>query len=226
MLCPQCQGIEDEFGRETARRQAEALAQNGPGATTGWLIEALLQSGVKGQTVLEVGGGVGAVTRSVLQAGARDVVFVEASTAYLDEARRRLAREFPSDRIRYIHGDYVDVGPSLPNVDIACLDRVICCYPDMPRLVGLSSQHADRLYAAVFPRGAWWVRLAVRLINLAMRVKRSRFRVFAHRPEAIDAVLGRSGFERLLTRRSAVWELAVYRRASENPVVAPPGTPV
>lgn len=213
MVCSHCQGIEKEFGSDTARRQAEQLLRTGPGETTGWLIEALLNGGVEGQTVLEVGGGVGAVTRALLLAGARHAVFVEASSAYLDEARRQLAGQIPLDRVRYIHGDYVEVASSLPKVDIACLDRVICCYPDMPRLVSLSSQRADRLYAAVFPRGVWWVRLVVRLINLGLRLKRTSFRVFAHRPEAIDAVLSRSGFERYLTRRTSVWELAVYRRA-------------
>ncbi len=45
-------------------------------------------------------------------------------------------------------GDFVEVAGSIQPADIVTLDRVICCYPDVERLVGLSSQRATRLAAS------------------------------------------------------------------------------
>ena len=53
----------------------------------------------------------------------------------------------------------------LPAATIVTLDRVICCYPDMERLVRTSAEKARRLYGAVYPRERWWARVGVALMN-------------------------------------------------------------
>jgi hypothetical protein len=51
-----------------------------------------------------------------------------------------------ADRIAYQQGDFVALAPQLPQADIVTLQKVICCYPDMRALVGLSSARAGKLY--------------------------------------------------------------------------------
>jgi hypothetical protein len=50
------------------------------------------------------------------------------------------------------YGDFVALAPALSAADVVTLDRVICCYDDMPALVGRSAALAERLYGVVYPR--------------------------------------------------------------------------
>ncbi len=71
---------------------------------------------------------------------------------------------------------------------------------------------AGRLYGVVYPRRAWWTRLAARLINASLWLGRSTFRVFVHAPQAIDQIVRRQGFQPVFQRQTAVWQVSVYRR--------------
>ena len=45
----------------------------------------------------------------------------------------------------------MEVAARVPSADVVVLDKVICCYPDMPALVQASAAKARRLYAIVVP---------------------------------------------------------------------------
>ena len=103
-------------------------------------------------------------------------------------------------------------GAFAPPADIVTLDRVICCYPDMPALVGASVAHAGHVYGLVYPRNAWWTRMGVWMINLVFRARRHSFRTFVHSPEAVDALVVARGFQRRFRRLTGVWQVVVYAR--------------
>jgi hypothetical protein len=111
-----------------------------------------------------------------------------------------------------VHGDFVSIADEVVAADVVTLDRVICCFDDMEGLVSRSAEKARRLYGAVYPRELGWMRIGMAIINVVQRLKRSPFRVFLHRPSAIDAVLRAAGFERRTIRRSPGWEVVVYER--------------
>ena len=77
---------------------------------------------------------------------------MEASAAYLAAAREETARRGHTDRLKAHHGDFVALAPEIPSADIVTLDRVICCYRDMPALVAQSAARARKLYGVVYPR--------------------------------------------------------------------------
>jgi magnesium-protoporphyrin O-methyltransferase len=210
--CCQCEGIERQFGRKTARWELRRFRKRGPAPTTRMLIEALGREGVSGASILDIGGGVGAIYHGLLASGARDAVHVDVSPDYLSVAREEAERRGHAARVQFIRGDFVDVAPSLRDSDMVTLDRVICCYPDMERLVALSAGKARRLLGAVYPREAWWMRLAIPTINVVSRLRRSAFRSYLHPPAAIDAVLRAHGLKRRSFRRTLAWEVAVYSR--------------
>jgi hypothetical protein len=96
--------------------------------------------------------------------------------------------------------------------DIVTLDRVICCYHDMPALVGRSAALAQRLYGVVFPRDAWWMRAAVRAANALLWLQGTPFRTFAHRRAAVDAVARQHDLAPRFARNVGVWQVVVYAR--------------
>ena len=100
----------------------------------------------------------------------------------------------------------------LPAADIVTLDRVICCYDDMPALVSLSAARAETFYGVVYPRDAWWLRLAIRVQNLFMRTKRTRMRFFVYRTAAVDATICAEGLERRFYQTVGPCQVAVYTR--------------
>jgi SAM-dependent methyltransferase len=210
--CCQCKGIERQFGRRTARWELRRLRKRGPASTTRMLIDALRREGVTDASILDIGGGVGAIYHELLPSGARDAVHVDVSPDYLAVAREEAERRGHADRVEFVRGDFVDVAPARAQADVVTLDRVICCYPDMERLVTLSADKTRRLLGAVYPREAWWMHLMVATVNFVSRLRRSGFRTYVHPPAAIDAVLRARGLERRSFRRTLAWEVAVYSR--------------
>ena len=202
------------FGERTAARDLKRYRRRGPSKPTRLLLDAIRAEGVEGATVLDVGGGVGAIQQELLDAGAASATGVDASTAYLRAAEEEARRRGRDDRVSYRHGDFVEVAASIEPADVVTLDRVICCYPDVEALVGRSAERARRTYGLVYPREEWWTKLGVGAINLGLRVMRSDFRVHVHPDAAVDAVTRAHGLEPRLHRRAGpFWQVAVFARA-------------
>jgi hypothetical protein len=211
---PQCGcRIGNEFGDRAARDDLKAYRKSGPVRTTRWLIEGLEAGGVDGMTVLDIGAGVGAVHQQLLADGALSAVDVDGSPAYVSAAREEAARRGTADRVQYEIGDFVELAPAIGESDIVALDRVICCYPDMPALVRLSVARARRRYGLVYPRDTWWIRAGARLLNGLARLGRQRVRAHVHRTADVEAIVRPAGFVPRLRRQTLFWQVAVYERA-------------
>ncbi|HSR48092.1 MAG TPA: class I SAM-dependent methyltransferase [Anaerolineales bacterium] len=210
MTCNQCLGIEREFDRATAQRELRRYRRDGAGRSTRVLIEALLAAGVEGCTLLDIGGGVGAIQYALLERGATSATGVDASSAYLEAAHEEAARRGLAARVRGLHGDFVRLAPTIAEADIVTLDRVICCYHDMRSLVEESARRARTLYGIVYPREAWWLRPAFAIGNLYLRLRQSPFRVFLHSQREIDAGVARHGLRKIEERDVGVWRVAVF----------------
>jgi methyltransferase family protein len=208
-----CQGVDKVFGERTAQHDLRRYRKRGPAKPTRMLVEALAREGVDGATVLDIGGGVGAIQQELLDAGAARATGVEASEAYLRAAAEEARRRGHDDRVSHVRGDFVELAGTVEPADVVTLDRVICCYPDMEALVGRSADRARRLYGLVYPREAWWVALGIRVTNLGMRMTRRRFRAHLHRTSAVDAVAREHGLAPKLARRAGpVWQVVLYER--------------
>lgn len=211
MASCQCQGIEVEFGEREARAQLRRYRRRGASGTTRQLIEALVGMGVEGGTVLDIGGGVGAIQHSLLAAGASRARSVDASQAYSEIAGEEAARRGLAARIESSHGDFVALAESIPPADIVTLDRVICCYHDVQALVAASAARARRLYGVVYPRDVWWLRPVFALGNLVLRLRRSSFRIFLHSTTEVEALIAAEGLRPAIQRFHGMWQVAVFR---------------
>lgn len=213
MTCSHCRGAESVFDEKQAVDWLGDYGRDGPSETTRRMLDGLKEAGLEGRSLLDIGGGIGVIPFELFKSGLKNATLVEASEAAVQTARAAAGERGLADRMQVIHGDYVDLASGLPSADFVTLDRVICCYPDMPRLVGYASAHAGRAFGAVYPRDAWWVKLALKAMNFWLYLQRNPFRVFVHPPEAINTVVRGNGLERVLLERDMIWEIAVYRRA-------------
>ncbi len=208
----QCQGIETLFNDRVARKDLKRYRKKGPLKTTRILLEALRIQGVQGATLLDIGGGVGAVSNGLLDAGAAKGTVVDASPAYLRAAQDEASRQGHLERIEYHSADFVEASPQVEPADIVTLDRVICCYDDMPALVSASVSKAERLYGLVYPRDTWWDRAGASLLNFGCWAWRTPFRIFIHPPAAVEQIILDSGLQRCFRDTTTLWQVVVYAR--------------
>ena len=211
--CSCCQGVDEVFGEHKARHDLERYRRRGPSKPTRRLLEALRREGIEHASVLDIGGGVGAIQHELLEGGAGRATSVEASAAYLRATKDEAARRGYGDRITYEAGDFVAIADRGEPADVVTLDRVICCYPDMEALVGRSAERARRVYGLVYPRDRWWIGFGIGFTNLLMRLTRRAYRAYVHPTSAVDAVARAHGLvPKVAQRAGPVWQVAVYVR--------------
>ena len=205
--------LDQQFGAKMARRQLKRLRKRGPSKETQLLIDALREAAPADATVLDIGAGVGAVAGALLESGATRATSVDASSAYI-AAARELARERGyEDRVTYVPGDFTDIAHTIGPADVVALDKVICCYPDAIRLVGLSADRARRVYGFVVPHDRRLHRFMSRAVNLFERLLRRDYRSFIHSHALLDGLLRERGFRPRSEAATAVWVVRVYERA-------------
>ena len=213
MSCCGAPGCERIFDRKHATRELRNYHRNGPIKTTQALIHSVLRGSVKDSTLLDIGGGVGAIQYDLLNAGARTAVSVDASPAFEAAARGEAERQGFSGRIQYEAGDFVELADRIAPADIVTLDRVVCCYPNMEGLVRLSVQHSRRIYGLVYPRDRRMTRVVIRVQNFFRGLFRNPFRSFVHSVEAMDGLISAAGFTLRQRVRTFVWEVSVWEKS-------------
>ncbi len=205
-------GYERFFGKRTARRDARRYRRKGLDPTAGRMVEELAGRGVAEATVLEIGGGIGAIDVELLKRGAGRATVVELSHGYDEEARTLLAETGFEGRVERLHGDFVAGEDAIEPADLVVLHRVVCCYPDPDALVGAAARHARRLLALSFPRNTWWIRLGSRVVNVFFR-RIGWVESYIHLPAAIIGAARAQGFAPVHEHAGRIWRVAVLERA-------------
>lgn len=212
MPCPNCAGGANVFGDKAARSELKSYRKKGPSKYTRMLIEALRREGVQGLTLLDIGGGVGAISMELLKSGVSAATQVDASPAYVAASTEEATREGVSERFAARQGDFVALAPETPQVGIVTLDKVICCYPDMRALVSQSAAKAHHLYGAIYPRDVWWVRSIGVVGNALLRLFRQPLRLYVHDSASVDSIIREQGLSPRSQRNTAYWQVVVYGR--------------
>ena len=212
MPCNCCEITDNAFSEAEAKAELRNYRRRGPMNQTKLILEAIRSLGLKDANLLDIGGGIGAIHHELLEDVAREATHVDASSAYLKQAKQEAARRGHSDSIRFIHADFTDVASEVRQSDIVTLDRVVCCYPNFRGLLTAAADHSQRALVFTYPRETWYLRVALQIANLFQRLRRDPFRVFLHPVAEMDALLKGKGFRRLSLRRLFVWEMALYQR--------------
>lgn len=212
MTCTHCQCAEKLFDDKGARKELKSYHKKGPKKVTRKLIELLLPRTKAGQSLLDIGGGIGAIQLALMEAGAEKVTDVDASAGYLSVAEEEAKRKGFGDRVSYRHGDFVDLSGGIAQHDIVTLDKVICCYPDYRALLETAAQKAGKTLAVVFPRDMWLVKVVMGMGNLWLRFRGSAFRVYPHPSAQVFQLIEAQGLKRVATDHHRAWQIVVFER--------------
>lgn len=209
-----CSAIEEKFDASTAQRDLLQYRRKGPGPTTRLLRDGVTATGGPGDTLLDIGAGIGTLTFELLGHGVQRAVSVDASAAYVAAGREEAARRKRTEDVEWVHGDYVALAETLAPADTVTLDRVVCCYPRYEALLGAAARHARRCIAISYPRDLWFVRIALAVQNALHGLRGCAFRVFLHPPPEMEQVVRGCGFALSVRRTTWAWCADVYRRES------------
>jgi 2-polyprenyl-3-methyl-5-hydroxy-6-metoxy-1,4-benzoquinol methylase len=214
MPCNCCEITDNAFSSEEAKSELKRYRRKGPANQTKLILSAIHSLRLKSADLLDIGGGIGVIHHELLGQVAAKAIHVDASSAYLNEARKEASQRGHGNLVQFIHADFTDVAPDIPPADIVTLDRVVCCYPDFRGLLTAAAEHGRQAIAMTYPRETWYLRLAMRVLNFVQRLRRDPFRVFLHPVSEMDSLLEQKGFKRVSLRRLVVWEMALYQRSA------------
>jgi 2-polyprenyl-3-methyl-5-hydroxy-6-metoxy-1,4-benzoquinol methylase len=210
--CCSPKGYRQIFSEKNARGEAKRYRRKGLDGTSRRIADLLKERGVEGKSLLEVGGGIGAIQIELLKAGIARAINVELTPTY-EKAADQLVREAGvADRVERKVTDFAEAVPDVEVADFVVMNRVLCCYPDMPKLAGAAAERARRALVLSFPNDRWWTRLGLTVVNLGFRVFRVQFQVFMHSPKLILATVERHGFTTRFNQRGMVWQVATLER--------------
>src|SRR5438445_12098254 len=97
--CCSPKGYRWVFSERSARAEARRYRRKGLDGTSRRIVDILKAQGVEGRTVLEVGGGIGAVQIALLKAGASRALSIGLTPTYAEVAARLLREAGLADRV-------------------------------------------------------------------------------------------------------------------------------
>jgi magnesium-protoporphyrin O-methyltransferase len=204
--------LDDIFSESQAESDARAYRRSGLDAESSRIADAVRRTVQGPFTILEVGGGIGAIQLALLRDGAASAINVELSRSYEPLARELIAEAGLEARVERRVADFVAESAAIAPADAVILQRVVCCYPHATALVEAAAQHARRVLVLTFPVDRWWIRLALPLENVWMRLRGSKFRSFVHRTATVLAAAERHGLHLDERRQGFVWQMLVLTR--------------
>ncbi len=215
--CPSAPHIARHFDAKVAERLAKCQDPSLV-AVSQRLRDGLLRLDPAGRTVLELGCGRAALLLQLVQAGAARATGIDLSPASIDAARAAFERAQLSQCLDISVGDAARV-PLEPH-DWVILDRVICCYADVERLLANTQPAARHIYAFTVPSSRGWRGVAARLEEWLEgawnRLHGRPCRGYVHDLDLIEERLSAAGFRLRRRDHDRLWHIAIYERAAES----------
>ena len=206
------------FDEWAASNAARARKRGVVAPVTARMLRALERAGLAGRTVLDVGCGTGDLALGTLASGAERAAGIDLSPGGIEQARVLAAERGLSARTAFSVGDGAVV--PLERHDVVALNRVLCCYPSVERLLANSLRAAGSVYAYTAPVDTGPVglfnRISVAIANawFRLRVKKFRgFQAFVHDLDTVDRTIASAGFRPVHRSHERIkWRLAVFTR--------------
>ena len=209
-----CDVADRQFSEKLAARDLSHYRRKGPGPTTRLMRDCIAAAGAARGHMLDVGGGIGALSLELLERGVEQATIVDASPAYTAAAAREARARGRDGAMHIVHADFLAAADRLPTVEIVTLDRVVCCYPAFAPLLSEAMRHSTRYVALSYPKDIWFVRSVVGMENAGRQVSGNPFRSFVHPASAMAELAASHGF--VLRRRgyTIAWRVDLLERTA------------
>jgi len=201
-----CCGAENIFDEKGVRKALKKYSKKGPDNFSKKLIDALKNEDINQLSMLDIGGGIGILQHELLKENLSYTTDVDSSHAYIAGAKTLMVENGTQDKMNYIHGDFNEHIDKIDNHDIVTLSRVVCCYPDVDRLINNSISKANKYYGLIYPTDNTIVKMGIGLMNLSLYLRRNPFRTFVHSVDKMNELIFGHGFEKSLFGKCSTLE--------------------
>jgi len=204
-----CCGADLLFDEKTAIKQYKSYLKKGPSRVSKRII-GQMEKGPLGDSLIDVGGGIGAIQWWFLQNGGEKSYGIDASSGYSHLAKEHASKNNYEKSTQFLIGDFVDQKNLLPQVDHVTMDKVICCYPDYNAIIDLACQKATKSISLSYPMDGW-IADAFRAIGvLVIKLKGIPFKPYIHRVSSLRSTFEKNGFKLKEQDLAFPWHVETY----------------
>ena len=212
MVSRNCCGAERIFDSKKAKKQKSSFLKKGAKGSTRKLIHLLSNFAMTDKTLLDVGGGVGAIQWSFLENGGKATTDIDASQAYIRIAREIAEAKNVVDKTAFINSDVTDQDGKIAPHDFVTLDKVVCCYPDYESLLLTATDNCNEVLALSMPISGIISRFFSSIGNFWLYMNKVPFRSYVHSRKTVDNFIQKKGFKLVHNKLSFPWHVLVYLR--------------
>jgi magnesium-protoporphyrin O-methyltransferase len=184
---------------------------------SGAILDLCRDTAMRRPSVLDLGCGTAALGVALLEMGAARLTGVDLSPASIDLARQRAEVAGFGDVSAFEVGNGAEI-EAQPH-DWVVLDRVICCYGDVERLLGRAIDLARERIAIAVPESRGWRGLVNRPLwfaEFAWDRIQGGCRGYVHDLRRIEWRLAAAGFVPAGSDRIGLWHVGIYDRANTS----------
>ena len=207
-----CCGADVFFDQKMAAKQYRQYLKKGATGVTAKLIQQLGKTSPQGKSLIDVGGGIGALEWWFLENRGDQTTAVDASSGYLELAQKHAVEQGWEDRSRFVFGDFAEIHGQLKRADYVTLDKVVCCYPNYKEILEASCDKAESYLALSYPMDGWLAQLVASIGVLKARLKTRAFRPYIHPVSNIRGIITQKGFKRMDYIMVFPWYVETYQR--------------
>ena len=212
MTCSHCLDANNFFDAKTARKELKKYLRKGVANPTKKLIDMIKEKDIRGNSLLDIGGGIGAIQFELYKEGISKSTDVDASDAYLDVVKAQAHERKVINKMKFIKGDFVDVADQVEMHDIVTLDKVICCYPNVRELLTASLNKCNKYYGVIYPLDGIIANALTFFARIYFKIIKSTFRPYIHLHREVNQQIIEHGFIKSHESLSFPWKVYVYER--------------
>jgi 2-polyprenyl-3-methyl-5-hydroxy-6-metoxy-1,4-benzoquinol methylase len=203
----------NRFFSRFSKMYAKQFKKKGLAKEQRLLLDGVKKHPIADATVLDIGCGVGGLHLTLLKEGAARAIGVDMADGMIEKAKTFAEEMGFRDRTEYVLGDFVQMNS--PEADIALLDKVVCCYDDLPRLVEHSTSRTRRIYALTHPRDNALFRTLFKTHIAFARLFRWKFRPYWHDWTILRRQVAEAGFFLVFEGQTFAWQVLVFAREDQ-----------
>lgn len=209
---PETDKIGKEFD-EDACDFCDRYRKTGLSRSSRLLLDFIVQEGVHGKVVADLGCGSGGFSIDLLKEGAETAFGVDLSRNMIDSATKLAIANGFANRANFQVGNAATA--DIPASDIVIMDKVLCCYPDWEPLLKNAVGASRKMVGFIVPRDEGMAkipfRLGVRVVNYFSR-RRGNISFYLHPLNLVDKTIRESGFTLRHKQASRLWLVFLYSK--------------
>jgi len=207
-----CCGADLFFNTKKANREYRNYIKKGPSRVTKKIIRQLTEQDVEGKSLVDIGGGIGALQWWFLEQGGQHTTDIDASSGYLKQAQNHAMERGWQDKTSFVKGDFMEVYSQVEAANFMTLDKVVCCYPNFREILDATCSKAKECISLSYPMDGIVSRLIGFMGGLFFKLKQNPFKPYIHPVTEIRSIITERGFKAVRRELVFPWHVETYRR--------------